>query len=416
MNLEEKIRTIIVGLLLLVLLVFFIKKKQCKKTNWSLFYSFIWVLFSLPIVNYYFTELGFWSFNEKNIIKIPFDILFIWMFFWVLPFYLFKGKFTIIITLFLLWIDVLIMPYLDKLGVLELSSNWLIGEFLLIILVFIPSYLWAKFSFENKNTALRALFQVLVMSMFLLIVIPFSLKIFNEESISFDFSLLWFQVVFILALPSLIAVVDLLEKGSGTPFPYDKTKNLVRTGVYAYIKNPIQWSFTVLFIPLSVYHQSYFLLLGLVISILYTTGVSNNQENEDMKLRFGDLWTNYKKKIPSWYFLWKPIGIPKGVIYFKQNCNQCEGIKEWFENQKLNNLDIKYSNTYKGNKLMQVTYINHSGKEYKSVKAIANGLEHINLGYASLGWFLRFPLINFVIQTIVNVLGFSNENQKFKKT
>lgn len=412
MVLEDKIRTAIVGLLLLLLLLFFTKKKQCKKTNWSLFYNFIWILFSLPILNYYFTNLNYWSFKEESLIKLPFDILFIWMFLWILPFYIFKGKYIIIISLVLFWIDLLIMPYLDKIEILKLNSNWLIGEILLIILVFIPSYLWAKFSFENKNVELRAFFQVIVMSMFLLIVIPFSVKTFTGDNFSLEFSVIWFQVIFILALPSLISVIDLVEKGGGTPFPYDKTQNLVRTGVYAYIKNPIQWSFTVLFIPLSIYHESYFLLFGAAISILYTVGVSNNQENEDMKIRFGDLWTNYKKTTPNWCFLWIPRHIPKGTIYFKQNCNQCEGIKTWFENRQLNNLEVKYSNTYIGEELLKVTYVHHTGQEYKSVKALANALEHIHLGYASLGWMMRFPIVNFMLQTIVDAFDFNNENEK----
>lgn len=406
------IRTILIGICLLLIVIFSLKEKQSKKLNWSLFYSFIWILFLLPITNYLYVEYDFWVFiNNKSVIKIPYDILFLWMFFWMLPFYLFKGKYIIIISLFLFWLDIVTMPYLQQIGILKLNKNWLLGEIFLILFVFVPSYLWAKFYYNKKNLSIRSLFQVVIMSLFLLVVIPFCVKIYQTGIFKFYyFSSVYFQVIFIIAFPAFIAVLDLVEKGKGTPFPYDKTQNLVTSGVYAYIKNPIQWSFTILFIPLAIYHQSYLLFFGSVVSLAYTIGVSNPQENEDMEERFGVNWINYKRSVPSWSFLWKPKQISLGTIYFKKDCNQCEEIKKWFENRNAINLKIDFSENYKGEELLQVTYKNYLGKEYKSVKAIAHALEHINLGYASLGWFMRFPIASFFLQSIVDVLGFSEDN------
>lgn len=412
----ENIRTILIGICFSLITVFFLKEKQSKKLNWSLFFSFIWILFLLPIVNYFCVEYNLWFFVENNsVIKIPYDILFLWMFFWMLPFYFFRGKHTIIISLFLFWIDIITMPYLEEIGILKLNKNWLIGEVVLLLLVFIPSYIWAKFYFVKKFLSVRALFQVVIMAAFLLIVIPFSVKVYQTGTFQFQkFSSIYFQIIFMIAFPALVAILDLIEKGKGTPFPYDKTQNLVTSGVYAYIKNPIQWSFTILFIPLAIYHESYLLLLGSVISLAYTIGVSNPQEYEDMKERFGVNWNNYKKSVPSWYFQWNPKQISLGTIYFKKDCNQCEEIKKWFENKKTINLKIDFSENYKGEELLQVTYKNHLGQEYKSVKAIAYALEHINLGYASLGWFMKFPIVSYIIQSIIDALGFSEEKSSCK--
>lgn len=412
----ESIRLIIVSVCLVFLTIFLLKEKQDVKLNWALFYSFIWVLFALPIVNYICVQFNLWEFLvDDNPIKIPYDIFFIWLFVWVLPFYFFKGKYTLLITLILLWIDVLTMPLLEQYRILKLNQNWLFGEIILILTVFLPSYLWAKFSFQNKNIEFRASMQVATISLLLLIVIPFTAVYFQTHHFEFvNFSIVWFQIIFMIAFPSFIAVLDLVEKGKGTPFPYDKTEKLVTSGVYAYIKNPIQWSFTMLFIPLSIYHQSYLLFFGFIVSIAYTVGVSNPQEYEDMKERFGSKWETYKNKIPSWYFLWKPKLYLEATIYFKRDCNQCEEIKNWFEERNGQNLHIKYADFYEGETLLQVTYKSVEGKEYKSVTAIAHALEHINLGYASLGWFLRFPIINFIFQTIVDALGFSEHNTQCK--
>jgi hypothetical protein len=214
---------------------------------------------------------------------------------------------------------------------------------------------------------------------------------------------------FIIAVPALIAVNDLVIKGKGTPFPFDPTENIVRTGVYAYCRNPIQWSFTFMFIPLAIYFQSYYLLIGIFISLLFTIGISNPQEYEDMEARFSKKWDKYKLSVPNWRFLWIPKNIPKGTIYFDHNCNQCSKVQKWFLNAKAVNLDIKNAKNFPGNTILQATYIDENGIKFNSITAIACSLEHINLAYASLGWFVRLPIINFVLQSIIDTMEFQNE-------
>lgn len=416
MEIQWIIRNSILLFCFILVAILFLKKSQFSKINWAVFYAALWVSISLSIVNFYFVKRGFWHFEPINssIIKMPLDLYFIWIVFWgILPIYFFKGKYILVISLFLLWIDIATMPLLEKFGVLKLSDNWLLGEILILLLVFVPSYLWGKFSYNNKKVNLRALFQVLVMVLIFTIAVPYIVISYTTNDYSFlKVRPTLFQLGFIIAFPSLIAVQDLVVKGEGTPFPYDKTKRLVQTGVYAYCRNPIQWSFTLLFIPLSIYYNSLLLLFGSIISVAYTIGISNQQEYEDMKSRFGSEWDNYKKNVPNWWFLWKPKSIPIGEIYFKRDCNQCEQIRRWFDNQNVSNLDIKYSDEYKSSSFLQVTYIDDNGMKFKSVKAISYGLEHINLAFACLGWFMRFPVICQVLQAIIDSMDFKDEKNE----
>lgn len=391
----------------------FLLQKQNSRLNWSIFYATLWVSISLAIVNYFCIQFNLWQFSANSMIKMPFDLFFIWIVFWgILPFYVFKGKHFFKITLSLLLLDFLYMPQLDHFGILSLNQYWWIGEFVLIFLVFLPSYYWAKIYYEGKKLNHRALFQVLIMALFFIFCLPFIMKSYGliEENLH-KYEVYLIQIGFIIVLPSLIAVQDLVRIGKGTPFPYDKTNILVRTGVYAYCRNPIQWSFTILFIPLSIYHQSYFLLIGSLVSILYTIGVSNPQEYQDMKIRFGKDWNNYKNNVPNWRFLYKPKNIPNGTIYFKNKCNQCEQIKKWFNKRETNNLTINYSYKYTKYNLLQVTYVDYYGNEYKSIKAIAHALEHINLIYASIGWLMRFPIVYHILQAIIDSMDFE-QNEK----
>lgn len=403
------------------LVTIFIFMKQDKKLNLALFYSFLWTTLSLGVLNYICVHYNLWRFISEHplYIAMPLDIYFMWIICWsTLPVYFFKGKYVLIIALLLLWLDIICMPYSEKIGILELGGNWLIGEFAMIVLVFAPSYLWAKFSFEDKQLAWRVRLQVISMGLILILVIPFLLLAYQSKTFILENNSIVNQIILIIALPSIIAVKDLYSLGKGSPFPLDPTKNLVQTGVYAYIKNPIQWSFTLLFIPLSILYKEPLLLIGVVSSVAYTIGISTNQENTDMTKRFGSLWTNYNQKVPKWRFLWKPAAIPQGTIYFKEDCNQCSELRAWFFRSKATNLILKHAHEHPKN-IQQITYTDYLGNNHSSVIAFAHAMEHINLGWASLGWLMRLPVITYVLQAIVDAIGFgpfdTPENCELKK-
>jgi len=395
---------------LIFLAYLFLFKEQDARTNWAIFYSTLYVGTTLPILNYLCVKFDLWQFigDSPNWIKLPYDLYFLWIVLWsILPVYFLKGRYLWLIALVLFWVDILFMPLLVDIGILSLSRNWWIGEVVLVGVVFIPGYFWAACSYQNIRTGIRAIFQVVVMTCLFIIYLPFLLESYGLIDFhEFRFAPYSFQLFLIIVFPSLIAVFDLVKKGEGTPFPYDPTKHLIKTGVYAYCRNPIQWSFTFMFIPLAIYYASYYLLIGSVISIAYSFGVSDYQEYADMKARYGKDWEEYKMNVPKWRFLWTPTRIPKGVIYFDANCSQCSQISNWFSKSNAINLDIKAAADFPADKILQATYIDHNGVEFKSVYAIACCLEHINLAYASLAWFMRFPIINYLLQLIVDTMEF----------
>ncbi|MFY0600874.1 MAG: hypothetical protein JXR03_14465 [Cyclobacteriaceae bacterium] len=409
------IRTSLVGFTLIFLLILILRKEQNQDLNWAIFYSALWVLVSLLPMNWVCIKLGFWSFNhsENLTVFMPYDLLFVWLIIWgVLPTFIFKGNRLWLVATILFWTDILFMPYMESFGIIDLGKYWLIGEVLLILIVFFPAFLWSRFSLRKIHTGFRSLFQFACIAFIICLGIPFVTLQYFPKNVDFH---TWYvpyliQLGFIIIFPSLIALIDLHEKGKGTPFPYDPTKQLVRTGVYAYIRNPIQWSLTLFFIPLSAFYMSPVLLAGVVISIAYTIGLSNPQEFSSMESRFGLEWTNYKSTVPSWYFLWVPKSHPIGTIYFRKNCSSCSSVRSWFERRKTFGLIFKHAEDYEGEILQQVKYVSYNGIEVSSVNAIANGLEHINLGWASLGWFMRLPGVNFVLQLIIDSMIFEGED------
>ena len=417
-DLEILIRNLLVGCTLLFLLFLIMRKKQNKEENWAIFYSTLWVFLSLLGVNWICVELGFWRFTDETPALMPYDLLFIWVILWgIIPTLLVKGKQLFIMALVLFLIDLAYMPYLDEYGILELNKGWIIGEVLMIVFVFMPAYLWSGWSLSKTHTQLRSLLQVFCMGFIYCIGIPLiTLSYFPvEPNWTKWYSPYIFQLGFIIVLPALVAVIDLFEKGRGTPFPYDMTSKLVRTGVYAYIRNPIQWSLTLLFLPLAVGFSSPVLLIGIIVSLAYTFGVSNPQEHDDMEARYGEEWTYYKGAVPAWRFMWKPVAIPRGIIYFQQGCGPCSQVRTWFEKRNPIELEFRAAEDFDGDTMLQVTYYDHRGLPSTSVKAIASALEHINLAWASLAWFIRLPGIGHLLQLIVDSMGYNDQHSLSEK-
>lgn len=408
------------NILLLLAFVFisfvFFRKKQDARLSWALFFSSLWVIVFLLLTNGLSVYLDFWSFNpEENLnVFIPYDLYFVWIVFWgVLPAFILKGRFILISTLCLLWLDVLLMPYLETLGILQLKEYWLLGELLLIVVVYIPSQIWASLFLAKKGLKWRSLFQFLVLSVIYGLGIPFVVYLYFPEDINF---IKWeqatpyiLQLAFIILLPALVAVIDLGQKGKGTPFPYDATTKLVKSGVYAYIRNPIQWSLTFFFIPLALFFHSYVLLTGIIVSVAYTIGVSEQHEQTQLKALFSTQWLKYKKNVPLWYFSWQPRHIPEATIYIRKNCNTCSQLRRWLEQRKPIHLHFEDAENFKNGQLSQLTYKGIYGQYNTSVKALAHSLEHINLAWASLGWFMRLPGINQLLQLIIDSMGLINE-------
>lgn len=52
-----------------------------------------------------------------------------------------------------------------------------------------------------------------------------------------------------------------------------------------------------------------------------------------------------------------------------------------------------------------MTYVGYDGTRATGVAAFARALEHINLGWAMLGWLIRLPILNPLIQLIVDASG-----------
>ena len=93
---------------------------------------------------------------------------------------------------------------------------------------------------------------------------------------------------------------DFLAKGKGTPAPIDPPKELVVSGLYNYVRNPMYVGVLLVIIGHFLWFGFWSLLIyALVVFIAFNTFVTYYEE-PNLKTRFGTAYENYLKRVPRW--------------------------------------------------------------------------------------------------------------------
>jgi protein-S-isoprenylcysteine O-methyltransferase Ste14 len=91
-------------------------------------------------------------------------------------------------------------------------------------------------------------------------------------------------------------------RGEGTPHPFAlKTKHLVTTGPFAFVRNPMMWGIGALLIGLALLLGSLGLWFGFAFFVLFVTRFVPRFEEPDMERRFGQEYRDYCRQVPRWW-------------------------------------------------------------------------------------------------------------------
>ena len=89
---------------------------------------------------------------------------------------------------------------------------------------------------------------------------------------------------------------EFAQRGDGTPIPYDPPKQFVVSGLYRYISNPMQLSCALLMTAWGCVLRTPWVAAAGIMSFLYSLGLAAWDEGEDMRVRFGKPWEEYRKR------------------------------------------------------------------------------------------------------------------------
>ena len=115
-------------------------------------------------------------------------------------------------------------------------------------------------------------------------------------------------VISLLALPlwligSLVVLWcfwDFTFKGRGTPMPIDPPRELVVTGFYRYVRNPIYVGVLAIFLGHFLWLGYWTLLIYTVLAFIGVHFFIILYEEPTLKRKFGASYEEYLKKVPRW--------------------------------------------------------------------------------------------------------------------
>ena len=147
---------------------------------------------------------------------------------------------------------------------------------------------------------------VLILPGNVLITIPFLIFLLTRNSYSyylvdFDNFLLYFAMFF-LTLGLLLAIWSVrtfyIKGGAGTPGPWRPISNLIISGPYRYVRNPMILGVVDLLLFESALFTSISLLLWAIVFFVGNIIYFKTFEEKELIKRFGADYENYKNEVP----------------------------------------------------------------------------------------------------------------------
>lgn len=373
----------------------------------------VWNFVALIGVNRVAMSAGWWRFDATGalLFGVPLDLLFGWTVLWgvVAPLAAPRAPLVAVAASAAI-VDVLVMPLCGPL--VALGPAWLAGELVAIVIALVPGLLLARWTAEDRRLAARALFQMMCFAMLALGILPGIILAHTGGSWSAltDGSAralaLQLQVVAVPALLGVSAVQEFVERGRGTPLPFDAPRRLVTTGPYAYVANPMQLSAALVLVAWGGVLHSWWVALAGGMSWIYGVGLARMDEGVDLERRFGDRWVRYRQRVRNWIPRWRPAPAP-ARLYVAMSCGPCSEIARWFARSGAVSLEVVPAESHPNHDLRRITYelVEDARVSDEGVGALARAAEHINLAWAMLGFFVRLPLLRQWLQLLADVSG-----------
>lgn len=189
-------------------------------------------------------------------------------------------------------LDLAVMPLAAP--VVRLGENWLTGELAGILAALVPAQLLARWTLARRRLWLRVLAQA-GLAIGLMLGLPLYL-------LEIDLTRL-LPLAPALAGPAalgLAAVWEFASRGRGTPLPYDPPRELVTTGPYAWVRNPMQLSMTLIYLVLAIGLADVRMLAGAGFAFCYGAGLASWHEGDRLEQAYGDRWHAYRDQVRPW--------------------------------------------------------------------------------------------------------------------
>jgi protein-S-isoprenylcysteine O-methyltransferase Ste14 len=375
--------------------------------------AILWTLPTLLLLQRLNQLANWWSFPAEpaSLRAMPLELYLGWAVLWgLIPQLTFPRLNLAACTAIMAAFDLAAMPALQPL--ILLHSRWLLGELTAILLVLLPALTIARWTITQTHLNLRATIQLTTSALLFLYLFPelaFALRP-NSHGWSPLFRLTSWQfqgaaaIILLLALAGVAAVMEFAQRGLGTPIPYDPPRRLVISGIYRYCANPMQLSCALVMTAWALLLRNPWLLIPTAISIVYSAGLANWDEAEDLRGRFGAPWQNYRTHVKPWRLSLTPHAPHPAKLYLAATCGPCSELRAWLTARQPTGLQLLDAETF--GSIQRMTYDPNDGYPMEEgVHAMGRALEHLNLFWALGGALIRVPILSHFIQLAVDAAG-----------
>jgi protein-S-isoprenylcysteine O-methyltransferase Ste14 len=355
---------------------------------------------------------GWWRYEAQGGLAagMPVDLLIGWMLLWgAIPVLAFPRGPLVAPVATVLLLDTVLMPLAEPIVVL--GDLWLAGELAGLLVVLVPGVVLARWTTEQRRLPHRVVLQVVLTGALLLWLVPL-LALDSPAGVLgliLDAPLpIGGLTVAALTLGGLLGVAgvqEFAERGGGTPIPFDPPRRLVRTGPYAYIRNPMQTGACLILLTIAASGRSAEVAMAVVVALAYGYGVASWHEGDELRARFGQAWTDYRGGVRSWWPSWRPAstGAP-ATLWVAATCGQCRSVGRFFDAPRAVRLNVRPAEEHPTGALRRLTY-EADGRTWDGLAAVARALEHVHLAWAMTGWALRLPGVCYGTQVLVDAAG-----------
>lgn len=389
------------------------QRRASGRTASGLLLGAIWNFTALAGVNALAVRVGWWGFGAPGaqLFDVPVDVIIGWAVLWGIVAPLAAPSAPVAtLSIAAVVVDLIVMPLCAPLVVL--GELWLVGEMVAVIVAFIPGVLLARWTRDDRQLPVRAGMLVMLFGALVLGVLPETIFAQTEGSWSalVARSSRWLglelQLVAIPALLGVSALQEFVERGRGTPLPFDPPRRLVTTGPYAYVANPMQLSAVMLLVAWGGLLRSWWVAAAGVMAWVYSVGLARMDEGTDLDGRFGEAWRSYRRSVRNWVPRWRPAHAP-ARLYVAMGCGPCSEIAKWFAASGAVSLEIVPAELHPRRDLRRLTYalVDDPNSCDEGVGALARAVEHIHFGWAMIAFFARLPGVRQMLQLLADVSG-----------
>jgi len=178
----------------------------------------------------------------------------------------------------------------------------------------------------------------------------------------------------------LSAVQMFVVHGEGTPIPLDNTKRLVRTGIYAYLVNPMQLCSALAWVVTGFIIGNIWVASSALMAWVFVVGMVRWHHRHDLMVRFPEGWPEYRANVSEWRPRWRPWIAAPANLTFNQNNKSHGKLAAFLKSQDA--LGLEYIAVDSGKLSYQEPA---ESQKFLGLSAFAKAINHINFFWCLVG-------------------------------